>query len=44
MAKHVERKRGERGRIETLRRKEARRNKYAMLDLSADLLARVNHA
>lgn len=28
----------------TLYRKSVRRNKYAVMDLSADLLARVNHA
>ena len=36
MAKHVERKRGERGRQETLRRKAARATKYVSFDLPTD--------
>ena len=41
MARYVERKRGERGRMETLRRKQARQTKYTTFDLSTELLGRV---
>lgn len=38
MAQHAERKRGARGKSETLRRRQIRQTKYASFDLPADLL------
>jgi hypothetical protein len=38
MAQHAERKRGARGRQETLRRRQVRETKYIVRDLPIDLL------